>query len=146
MDESEIVNDAHLHDELEVDNGWAAHSVSGGSGKKEVDAHADADDEDAAWRPELCLFLVGVRRPKSSSALVRGPKICCCVISYCLLLLRSCTRDCIYSAGSWKGEGCMCPARAHLHGSTGRRPNDGESGPQSGQHAMDAMRLPTGPL
>ena len=30
MDEPEILNDAHLYDELEVDDGWAAASDSGG--------------------------------------------------------------------------------------------------------------------
>ena len=54
VDESEILNDARLYDELEVDDAWAADSDSGDSGEEEVGAEGDADDEDAAAHMLIC--------------------------------------------------------------------------------------------
>ena len=52
MDESEILNDARLYDELEVDDAWAADSDSGDSGEEEADEEEDSDDGDAAAQEE----------------------------------------------------------------------------------------------
>ena len=48
MDESDILNDAHLDDELEVDDGWAADSDSRDSGEQKVEEDADAEDDEGA--------------------------------------------------------------------------------------------------
>ena len=47
MDESEILNDARLCDELQVDDAWAADSDSADSGEEVVEEEDDVDDEDA---------------------------------------------------------------------------------------------------
>ena len=44
MDESDILDDARLYDELHVDDGWAADSDSADSGEEELH-EAEASDE-----------------------------------------------------------------------------------------------------
>ena len=44
MDESDVLDDARLYDELHVDDGWAADSDSADSGEEELD-EGEASDE-----------------------------------------------------------------------------------------------------
>ena len=46
MDESDILDDGRLYDELHVDNGWAANSDSADSGEEELDEGEAADEDD----------------------------------------------------------------------------------------------------
>ena len=75
MDESDILNDARLYDELEVDDGWAADSDSGDSGEEEVEEE-DADDEDGDEAAEEEDAAEGVAEAQDADAIW-------CVIFFC---------------------------------------------------------------